>query len=105
MRIALPRLRIDQMLNFNWKFLTPLALVLLMVTAVVEKSLIHFMPSLNFSASGFLIFRSLVLLLTNILIIVVTAIVLRTYARRERMRVSQPRPVAVTPEPPASVIS
>lgn len=104
-RIALPRLRIDQMLNFNWKFLTPLALVLLMVTAVVEKSLIHFMPSLNFSAVGFLIFRSLVLLLTNILIIVVTAILLRAYARREHMRVSQPRPVAVTPEPPASVIS
>jgi NADH-quinone oxidoreductase subunit H len=27
-RITMPRLRIDQMLNFNWKFLTPLALVL-----------------------------------------------------------------------------
>jgi len=39
MRIALPRFRIDQMLNFNWKVLTPLALVLLMVTAVVEKVL------------------------------------------------------------------
>jgi NADH-quinone oxidoreductase subunit H len=39
MRIALPRFRIDQMLNFNWKVLTPLALVLLMVTAVTEKIL------------------------------------------------------------------
>jgi NADH-quinone oxidoreductase subunit H len=39
MRIALPRFRIDQMLNFTWKVLTPLALVLLMATAVTEKIL------------------------------------------------------------------
>ena len=38
-RISLPRLRIDQMLNFNWKFMTPIALVLLMVTAVFEKAI------------------------------------------------------------------
>ena len=37
-RISMPRLRIDQMLNFNWKFLTPLALVLLIVTAVRGQS-------------------------------------------------------------------
>ncbi len=36
-RGTLPRVRIDHMLAFNWKFLTPLALVLLVVTAVVEK--------------------------------------------------------------------
>lgn len=30
---AMPRLRIDQILNFNWKFLTPLALVMLFVVA------------------------------------------------------------------------
>jgi NADH-quinone oxidoreductase subunit H len=38
-RISMPRLRIDQMLDFNWKFLTPIALVLLMATAIVEKIL------------------------------------------------------------------
>ena len=30
------RIRIDQMLAFNWKFLTPLAFILLMVTALMN---------------------------------------------------------------------
>ncbi|MBC8170755.1 MAG: NADH-quinone oxidoreductase subunit NuoH [Anaerolineae bacterium] len=32
-RNSLPRLRIDQMMNFNWKFLVPLAIVNLLMTA------------------------------------------------------------------------
>ena len=36
-RSTLPRIRIDHMLNFNWKFLTPLSLGLLIMTAVVDK--------------------------------------------------------------------
>lgn len=36
-RGTLPRLRIDQMMDLNWKKLTPVALVLLMSTAIVEK--------------------------------------------------------------------
>jgi NADH-quinone oxidoreductase subunit H len=36
-RGSLPRMRIDQVMNLNWKILTPLALVLLMVTAITEK--------------------------------------------------------------------
>ena len=36
-RGTFPRIRIDQMNAFNWKFVTPLALVVLMVTAVVDK--------------------------------------------------------------------
>lgn len=39
LRFTLPRFRIDQMMNVNWKFLTPLSLVTLMVTAVVDKLL------------------------------------------------------------------
>ncbi len=35
-RYTVMRIRIDQMLAFNWKFLTPLAFVLLMLTAVVH---------------------------------------------------------------------
>ncbi|HWQ84866.1 MAG TPA: NADH-quinone oxidoreductase subunit NuoH [Anaerolineales bacterium] len=38
-KYTLPRLRIDHMLSFNWKFLTPLSLALLMVVAVLHKLL------------------------------------------------------------------
>ena len=36
-RGTLPRVRIDQMLDLNWKFLVPLSLILVLVVAVVDK--------------------------------------------------------------------
>jgi NADH-quinone oxidoreductase subunit H len=36
MRSTLPRIRIDHMLSFNWKFLVPLSLVILIVTAILQ---------------------------------------------------------------------
>ncbi len=36
-RFTIPRFRIDQMMDFNWKFLTPISLVLLMFTVVIDK--------------------------------------------------------------------
>jgi NADH-quinone oxidoreductase subunit H len=35
-RATFPRVRIDQMLNFNWKFLVPVTLVLILGTALVD---------------------------------------------------------------------
>jgi len=38
-RATFPRIRIDQLLNFNWKFLVPVTLVLIMVVALILKLL------------------------------------------------------------------
>jgi NADH-quinone oxidoreductase subunit H len=99
-RIALPRLRIDQMLNFNWKFLTPLALVLVMTTAVVEKVLNIY----NISAVEAPLAHTLVHLLANLILLWIMSRLLRRRARYEPKRVGEPRPVAVSPVTPSSVI-
>jgi NADH-quinone oxidoreductase subunit H len=104
-RISMPRLRIDQMLNFNWKFLTPLALVLLIVTAIVEKSFYAILPGLNLVDTAIPWVRAGVHLLTNLIIVLFTIQILKTHRIKEVRLVAQPRPVAVAPEPPASVIS
>ena len=104
-RISMPRLRIDQMLNFNWKFLTPLGLVLLMVTAVVDKLLLELLPTWNLSTVGFTWVRAGVHLVVNVLILFGVINILRRYRIKARRVVGQPRPVAVAPEPPASIIS
>lgn len=83
-KYSMPRIRIDHMLNFNWKFLVPLSLVMLMVTAVVDK-LLTGSPQWVYTLGLFL---------ANVLIFWVTIVILRKYARIERVRVSEPRPLA-----------
>lgn len=86
-KYSLPRIRIDHMLSFNWKFLTPLALVVLMVTAILEKVLIN-SPTLVYTS---------VMLGANLVIIWITVLILRSRARIERQRVAEVQPTA-TPE-------
>ncbi len=38
-RSTLPRLRVDQMLNFNWKFMVPVSLALIFTVAILDKVL------------------------------------------------------------------
>ncbi len=104
-RISMPRLRIDQMLNFNWKFLTPLALVLLIATAVVDKVFYMVVPGFNIPAGLFPWVRAGVHLLMNGIIVLVTIQILKSHSISAVKLVGNPRPVAVAPEPPASVIS
>ncbi len=83
-RYSLPRIRIDHMLNLNWKFLTPLALVALIATAVMDKILI------NASPRGY----TVGMLIVNIVIILITLTILHTYAVIKRERVGEHRPTA-----------
>ncbi len=90
-KYSFPRLRIDQMLDFCWKFLTPLALVLLIVTAVLDKALTD-ASRLTYTLS---------MLAANILIVWLTVSLLRRYAYRERHKVAEIQPIAT---PPAAML-
>jgi NADH-quinone oxidoreductase subunit H len=82
-KYTLMRIRIDHMLAFNWKFLTPLAFVLLMVTAL--------MNALLFGTPAWL--YTLVMFLSNILVAWAALEVMRSYSRREREKVEGPKQV------------
>lgn len=90
LRISMPRLRIDQLLNFNWKFLTPIALVLLMATALTQKTL----QQAGAETWMYVVAHFLV----NLLIAWGTVEILRRFAKGERARVGEPRPVAMAPK-------
>jgi len=83
-KYTVPRIRIDHMLNFNWKFLVPLSLTTLMVTAIMDKLMVGATPL------GYI----LGMLAANLILGWITLTILRKYARVERQRVAEPRPVA-----------
>ena len=72
-RVTLPRVRIDQMNNLNWKFLVPLSLAVLVVTALVDKAV---------PVGASLGVRSLVLFLANVALILVSISLLAGFSRR-----------------------
>jgi len=73
-KYSVPRIRIDHMLAFNWKFLVPLSLVVLVNTAVLNKVLI-ILPSWLYVLG---------MLGSNIVIGLVTIEILRAYGRKQR---------------------
>ncbi len=75
-RYTVMRIRIDHMLYFSWKFLTPFSLAVLMVTALVH-SLMRQAPYPLYVLSLFL---------ANVLIAWVTIEILRRYSHQERVR-------------------
>jgi NADH-quinone oxidoreductase subunit H len=100
LRIAAPRMRIDQMLNFNWKFLVPLGLLLVMVTAVVEKLVIHYYTlwGLEFGSTNYLIFRAVTHLAVNGAIFAGAFWLSQSFGKREPPRFVSSRAVAVPPQ-------
>ena len=83
-KYTLMRIRIDHMLSFNWKFLTPLAFVLLMVVALLNALLVG-TPPLLYAA---------VMFFANVVVGWVALEIARSYSRKERERVEGPKPVA-----------
>jgi len=91
-RFTVPRLRIDQMMAFNWKYLTPLALATLLVTAIVDKA----------APAGQGLIRILLLWAANAVLFFVTDRIVTIFRRnreKERKVVSEPRPVPVAVRP------
>ena len=79
-RYTVMRIRIDHMLAFNWKFLTPLAFVLLMLTALLNSLLRGSSPWIFVPA----------MLLMNGVVAVVASEMVRSYSRRARLREEAP---------------
>jgi NADH-quinone oxidoreductase subunit H len=95
MRISLPRLRIDQISNLNWKLLTPLALVTLMLTAILEKALMEMGIAL---ATSPVVYTLAHLTLNAVIFAGLLLAMRRSQRRRDIPVVGEPRPVAVPPK-------
>jgi NADH-quinone oxidoreductase subunit H len=80
-RGTFPRIRIDQLLNFNWKFLVPLTLVLVLVVAVLLKLIPEGTSEL---------LRTAVLLASNLVIGFVALELARRFARARRAEALPP---------------
>lgn len=78
-KYSMPRIRIDHMLAFNWKFLVPLALVLLVTTAILHR-LLSALPTWQYALGMFA---------SNIVILAVTVEILRAYGRKQRQAEQQ----------------
>jgi NADH-quinone oxidoreductase subunit H len=73
-KYSVPRIRIDHMLAFNWKFLVPLSLVVLVNTAILNKVLIG-LPLWGYALGMFG---------SNLVIGIITIEILRAHGRKSR---------------------
>jgi NADH-quinone oxidoreductase subunit H len=78
-KYTMMRIRIDHMLAFNWKFLTPLSFALLIVTALMHAILKDSSTLLYISG----------MVLSNVLLGLVVLEVMRRYSQGERSRVDE----------------
>jgi NADH-quinone oxidoreductase subunit H len=85
-KYTLMRIRIDHMLGFNWKFLTPLSFTLLMVVALMN-ALLAGTPILIYTSGMFL---------SNIVLGWIALEVARSYSRKEREKVEGMKKVVTT---------
>ena len=83
-KYTMMRIRIDQMLAFNWKFLTPVAFVLVMVTAL--------MNAILRDASSWLYITGMIL--SNIILGWVSLEIVRSVSKKERERIEGVKQIA-----------
>src|ERR1051325_2896083 len=83
-KYTLMRIRIDHMLGFNWKFLTPLSFTLLMVVALMN-ALLQGTPTWLYASSMFL---------SNLVLGWIALELARSYSRKEREKVEGSKPIA-----------
>jgi len=84
-KYTLLRIRIDHMLAFNWKFLTPLSFTLIIVTALMN-AILSGIPAWLYVVGMFL---------SNVLVAWGALEIARSYSRKEREKVEGPKPVVV----------
>jgi NADH-quinone oxidoreductase subunit H len=85
-RATFPRIRIDQMLDFNWKLLTPVGLFLIPILAVVNRTL----------SESSVWLRNAALLGANVLLAVLVLFILGIRGRSARTRASATAPASAT---------
>ncbi len=80
-------------------------MIVLVITAVVDKVFYLAIPGINIVPAFIPWLRAAVHLGVNVVIILATVQILKAHKIKGIQLVGKPRPVAVAPEPPASVIS
>ncbi len=93
-RGGLPRFRIDQMLDLNWKVLAPLALAMVFVTALLDKAVVDISSAMAWMPVVALLARVIVLLLANLAVFWLVSRLLERNVKPNRPVVSGERPVA-----------
>jgi NADH-quinone oxidoreductase subunit H len=88
LRATVPRVRIDQLMAFNWKFLVPVSIINLLLTAF----LLYLVRALGLTpapeeATNFVanLPQTIVLFLGNLVVIGIVVSIIRSYGRRARL--------------------
>ncbi len=88
-RLSLPRIRIDEMLDLNWKFLIPVSFINLVAVAIADRILLEF---------GWATWLYVGVMFTINIVILLAALYLSGRSKpSEELEKFPPRPVAVPP--------